>query len=169
MISIPFLWNALVMDWIGNQCIGVHCIPMQFIPGQGTLPTPVPGKEQRGTGRFHYTAGNESDHGGDSHGPMRCLRRGTGTARPRSPHGLRQDPLPHRRPGLLPPPPHHQCRGGRRRHRRGENRRRNQYRRHQRQWVTGGLPFEIASSSRKWGASGVLLTINVRHDPVQAV
>ena len=42
---------------------------------------------------------------------------------PRSPHRLRQEPVPHRRTGLVPPP-HHQGCGGRRRHQRDQCRRR---------------------------------------------
>ena len=38
------------MDWIGIQCIGYHCKPMQFIPGQGALPTPARGKGQTSPG-----------------------------------------------------------------------------------------------------------------------
>lgn len=37
---------------------------------------------------------------------MRCLRRGTGAARSRAPHRLREDAVAHRRPGLLTPPRH---------------------------------------------------------------
>ena len=49
----PFEWYPylsigmdVVMEWIGIQCIGVHSIPMQFIPGPGAVPTPVGGKGQ---------------------------------------------------------------------------------------------------------------------------
>ena len=50
------------MEWIGIQCIGVHCIPMQFIPGHGAVPTPVRGKAQRDPGPFHYNSGNATNH-----------------------------------------------------------------------------------------------------------
>ena len=52
-----------VMEWIGIQCIGVHCIPMQFIPGHGAVPTPVGGKGQTNPGVwFHYNYGNATNH-----------------------------------------------------------------------------------------------------------
>ena len=62
--------------------------------------------------------------GCDNHAQLRCLRRRTGAARTRSPHGLREEPVRHRRTGLLPPPPHHQGRGARRHHHRYEGWRR---------------------------------------------
>ena len=31
-------------EWIGIHSIGIHCTPMQFIPGHGAVPTPVRGK-----------------------------------------------------------------------------------------------------------------------------
>ena len=33
-------------EWIGIPSIGVHCIPMQFTPGPGAVPTPARGKGQ---------------------------------------------------------------------------------------------------------------------------
>ena len=38
--------GAASAQWIGIQCIGVHSIPMQFIPGRVAVPTPVGGKGQ---------------------------------------------------------------------------------------------------------------------------
>ena len=107
-------------EWIGIHCNGIHtysmeCIrngmdwnPVHWIPLHTSRCHPWsgarPGREPRGAVCFHYNAGNETDHGGEKHGPMRCLRDGTGTARMRPLHGLRQDPLSDRRSGLLPPP-----------------------------------------------------------------
>ena len=44
------------LGWIGYDSIGIQYIPL------GTSPRPDarPGKAQRGTGRFHYNAGNET-------------------------------------------------------------------------------------------------------------
>ena len=58
MVSIPILWNALAMDWIGIQCNGFQCIPL------GTSPRPgaVPGKTQRSAGGFHYNPVNATNH-----------------------------------------------------------------------------------------------------------
>ena len=46
------------MEWMGIQCIGIHCIPL------GTNPRPgaVPDKAQRGAGGFHYNPGKAANH-----------------------------------------------------------------------------------------------------------
>ena len=64
-----------------------------------------------------------------AHAKLRCLRRRTGAARPRSPHSPPQEPVPASRPNLLTPPSRmidagHQGRDGGRRHHRGHGRRR---------------------------------------------
>ena len=122
----PFHWYPYlcigmdaVMEWIGIQCIGIHCYAMDTNPrpgsgqGKGT-------KRARG-GLITIPATNQIS-GGENHVQLRCLRRRTGAARPYAPHRLREEPVPHRRPGLLPTS-HRQGRGGRRRHHRGEGRR----------------------------------------------
>ena len=86
---------------------------------------------------------------------MRCLRRRVGAARPRSPHRLRQEPLPYRRPRLLSPP-HHQSRRGRRRHCRGQARPRFQLRLGQPRLATAGSTLSWPAHQLGWSRCGHL-------------
>ena len=96
MVWIPFLWNAFAMEWIGMQCIAIHSIPYQWIaidcsarraPGWGKRPT-SPGALSLQFRQRHKSPG------GENHAQLRCRRRPTGTARPCSPHRLRQESVP---------------------------------------------------------------------------
>ena len=113
----PFQWYGyhsygMHSQWNGLVCNALLSIPYQWIAidclarratGWGKRPT-SPGALSLQLRQRHKSPG------GENHAQLRCRRRPTGTARPRSPHRPRQDPLPHRRPGLLSPP-HHQGRG----------------------------------------------------------
>ena len=46
------------MEWIGIQCIGIHCMPLGTSPRPGALP----GQTQRGAGGFHYNPVNAINH-----------------------------------------------------------------------------------------------------------
>ena len=50
------------MEWIGIHSIGVHCIPMQFIPGPAPSRHPPGERNKRVPGRFHYNSGNATNH-----------------------------------------------------------------------------------------------------------
>ena len=110
MVSIPFRWNAFTrneLDWYLLPSSSLHTNGWQLTAQRGGR---LSGEnEKRDRGAVHYNAGNVRSPGGETNARLRCLRRGTGAAHSRSPHRLRQEPVPHRRPRLLPPP-HHQGR-----------------------------------------------------------
>ena len=82
---MPATPTAVFRDSMGDRSVGIYCIPMDTKRPWNTVGDRL-GKGQRGPGAFHYNTGKAvKSPGGENHAQLRCLRRRTGAARPRSP------------------------------------------------------------------------------------
>ena len=118
-----FLWNTFIrdgLDWYPLPSSSVHTNGRQSTAQRGRR---LAGENDKGDRGLFTTMPATSGHQEVRVMP-RCVACGSKLEPPvRSPHRLRQEPVPHRRPGVLPPP-HRQGRGGRRCNHGGQTRRR---------------------------------------------